>query len=243
MEPYDSRMNPEAFGRANAGALGNVNRVYNMVYGWMTAALTISGLVAWVTMKVLSGMSGEALASILPLFYLCALVEIAMVWGLSASISRLSGMTAAVLFLVYSALNGVTLSLVFLVYTAASIQATFFITAGTFAAMALVGTVTHNSLSGVGRFCMMALFGIILALVVNLFLRSAQLDYFISIAGVLVFVGLTAWDAQKVRQVAEQSGSLAATEVNRLGILFALQLYLDFVNLFLYLLRFFGKRR
>ena len=135
------------------------------------------------------------------------------------------------------------LSVGLLVYSVATVQLTFFITAGRFAGMALIGTLCERSLSGIGRICVMALWGVIIASVVNWFLRSSTLDFAISLIGVVLFTGLTAWDAQKVRLLAEQEGALDGATVRKLGILCALELYLDFVNLFLYLLRLMGNRR
>lgn len=167
--------------------------------------------------------------------------EIVLVLILSAAINRLSFSTATLLFILYSVINGVTLSSIFVVYTQGSIASTFFITAGMFGGLALYGSVTKKDLSGMGRFLFMTLIGLIIASIVNIFMHSEMLYWITTFVGVLVFAGLTAWDAQKIQQMA-----LMADDVNestqKMALLGALTLYLDFINLFLYLLRIFGKR-
>ncbi|MBQ7539968.1 MAG: Bax inhibitor-1/YccA family protein, partial [Bacteroidaceae bacterium] len=163
--------------------------------------------------------------------------------SLSAAIQKLSFPVAGVLFIVYSILNGVTLSLVFMVYTEASIATTFYIAAGTFAGMALVGSFVKKDLSAIGRILIMALIGLIIATVVNMFLNSSGLDLVISYAGVLIFVGLTAFDAQKIKNLLIQSQNYTEENQMKLALSGSLMLYLDFVNLFLYLLRIFGDRK
>lgn len=167
--------------------------------------------------------------------------EIVLVLILSAAINRLSFSTATLLFILYSVINGVTLSSIFVVYTQGSIASTFFITAGMFGGLALYGSVTKKDLSGMGRFLFMTLIGLIIASIVNIFMHSEMLYWITTFVGVLVFTGLTAWDAQKIQQMA-----LMADDVNestqKMALLGALTLYLDFINLFLYLLRIFGKR-
>ena len=167
--------------------------------------------------------------------------EIVLVLILSAAINRLSFATATLLFILYSVINGVTLSSIFVVYTQGSIASTFFITAGMFGGLALYGSVTKKDLSGMGRFLFMTLIGLIIASIVNIFMHSEMLYWITTFVGVLVFAGLTAWDAQKIQQMA-----LMADDVNestqKMALLGALTLYLDFINLFLYLLRIFGKR-
>lgn len=167
--------------------------------------------------------------------------EIVLVLILSAAINRLSFSTATLLFILYSVVNGVTLSSIFVVYTQGSIASTFFITAGMFGGLALYGSVTKKDLSGMGRFLFMTLIGLIIASIVNIFMHSEMLYWITTFVGVLVFAGLTAWDAQKIQQMA-----LMADDVNestqKMALLGALTLYLDFINLFLYLLRIFGKR-
>lgn len=209
------------------------------VYLWMTMALVITGFTAYGVAT-----SPAILSAILMnkmLFFGLIIGEFALVIGLSAAINRLSLSTATLMFVLYSVINGATLSVIFLAYTMSSIANVFFITAGTFAVMAFIGYTTKKDLSGMGKMLMMALIGLIIATVVNLFLRSTGLQLIVSYIGVLVFVGLTAYDTQKIKQMlmmAEDTGETA----QKIALLGALSLYLDFVNLFLYLLRIFGKR-
>ena len=210
------------------------------VYLWMTAALVITGLTAMLTAQ------SEALVALIfssQWTWLGLIIaELVLVIWLSARIEKISFTTATIMFIVYSAINGLTLSSIFLVYEIGSIELTFFIAAGMYAAMALIGSFTKKDLSGIGKFLLMALIGLIIATVVNIFLRNAMFDFVVSVIGVVVFAGLTAYDAQKIRN------SLAmAEDVNdstmKYSLLGALTLYLDFINLFLYLLRIFGSRK
>lgn len=168
------------------------------------------------------------------------IAEVGLVLGISAGINKLSTATATLLFYIFAVVNGAALSPIFLAYTGASIAKTFFITAGTFGAMSVYGFVTKSDLSKIGSILFMALIGLIIASVVNMFAHSDTLQWIISIAGVMIFVGLTAWDTQQIKRMAEQ---MPAAGVGRLAVLGALSLYLDFINLFLYLLRFFGSSR
>ena len=182
----------------------------------------------------------EAIFSSPLVFYGLFIAEFALVIGLTAAINKISALTATLMFLLYSVINGATLSSIFLIYEIGSITTTFFVTAGTFGAMAIYGSITQRDLTKLGGILTMALIGIILATLVNLFLKSGMMDTIISIIGVIIFVGLTAYDAQKIKAM------LGNAEINdttqKLAVLGALTLYLDFVNLFLYLLRFMGKR-
>lgn len=168
------------------------------------------------------------------------IAEIGIVLGISAGINKLSNTTATLLFYLFAVINGAALVSIFLVYKEASIAKTFFITAGTFGAMSVYGYFTSSDLSRIGNILIMALFGLIIASVVNIFAHSDTLQWIISIAGVVIFVGLTAWDTQQIKRMAEQ---MPEAGVGRLAVLGALSLYLDFINLFLYLLRFFGSSR
>jgi len=162
---------------------------------------------------------------------------------LSLAIGKLSPFAAAVCFVMYAVLNGLTLSIIFLLYTATSVAATFFICAGMFGAMAVYGSVTKRDLTSIGNLCFMALFGLIIAMLVNMFLlRSAGFDLIVSGVGVLVFVGLTAYDAQKLKQI-HAKGADGTDADKKLAIMGALALYLDFINMFLFLLRLMGRRR
>ncbi len=210
------------------------------VFNWMAMGLGLTGFIAYFTAS--SGLSQAIVAS--PLFMVLIFVELGLVFYLSARIEKIQASTAAGLFIGYSALNGLTLSTVFLAYTSSSIAGTFFITAGMFGAMALYGIVTKRDLSGLGSFLFMGLIGIIIASLVNLFLRNSGLDWIISFLGVGIFTGLTAYDVQKIKRMGEE-GILEQGEaaVKKGSILGALALYLDFINLFLMLLRFFGGSR
>ncbi|MBS7410338.1 MAG: Bax inhibitor-1/YccA family protein, partial [Muribaculaceae bacterium] len=168
------------------------------------------------------------------------IAEIVLVFSVSGAINKLSATTANLLFFLYAIINGVVLSTIFLVYTGTSIFQTFLITAGVFGAMAIYGYTTKSDLSKFGSILMMALIGLLVCIVVNIFLASSRLDWIISIVGVGIFIGLTAWDTQKIKHmVAYADTPEALSKVSTLG---ALSLYLDFINLFLYLLRFFGGR-
>jgi len=180
-----------------------------------------------------------------PLIWIGLIVaELALVFGISAAINRLSPAVATMLFLVYSALNGITLSFIFLAYSLPSLSATFFVTAGTFGLVSLYGYTTKRDLSGVGRIAIMALIGLILASIVNmLLLGSPGLDWLITYAGVIIFVALTAYDTQKIKRWSQSVAPGDTVTIQRLGILGALTLYLDFINLFLFILRIMGRRR
>jgi len=210
------------------------------VFNWMAIGLGLTGIIAFFTAS--TGLALTIAAS--PLFMVLLLVELGLVFYLSARIEKIQAGTATGLFLGYSILNGLTLSTIFLAYTRASIGGTFLITAGMFGAMAIYGMVTKRDLSGMGSFMFMGLIGIIIASVVNFFLKSSSLYWAISVIGVLVFVGLTAWDVQKIKHMGEQGIMQQGEGAIRKGaIIGALSLYLDFINLFLMLLRFFGGSR
>jgi len=176
-------------------------------------------------------------------FWLLVIAELGIVFVLSAMIERLSFTTAAIMFVVYSLLNGVLLSSIFLVYTMESITSVFFITAGTFGGMAVVGSFIKKDLSSMGRIFIMALIGIIIASIVNMFMHSDTLTTILNYLGVLIFVGLTAWDAQRIKLMLQQHGTDVNEGTMKIALLGSLSLYLDFINLFLYLLRIFGSRR
>lgn len=209
------------------------------VYVWMTLALVITGFTAYgvaTSPGVLQAIYGNQL-----LFWGMIIAEFALVIGVSAAINRLSLTTATLMFILYSVINGALLSYIFLVYTASSVATVFFITAGTFGAMALVGYTTKTDLTSIGKYLFMALIGLIIATVVNVFIKSDGFTYILSYIGVLIFVGLTAYDSQKIKQMLIQAPD-AGESAQKLALLGALTLYLDFINLFIYLLRIFGKR-
>ena len=210
------------------------------VYGWMAAALMITALVSmWTAM---TPAIFQALISNQILFIALLLAEVILVFYLSARVQTMSVGRASTAFLVYSILNGLTLSIIFIAYTQASIATTFFVTAGTFGAMSLYGFVTKTDLTSMGNMLFMAIIGLVLASVVNMFWHNSALYWLITYAGILIFVGLTAYDTQKIKRMA-----MEVDEESDIGkkaaIMGALALYLDFINLFLMLLRLFGRRR
>lgn len=210
------------------------------VFVWMTLALAITGLTAYgvaTSPTILSLIFSSKVT-----FFGLIIAEFALVFAISGAINRLSLSTATMLFILYSVINGATLSSIFFAFSVATIGKVFFITAGTFGAMALVGYTTKTDLTSMGKLLFMALLGIIIASVVNMFVASSGLDLILSYVGVLVFVGLTAYDTQKIKQMC-QSAPDAGESAQKLALIGALSLYLDFINLFLYLLRIFGNNR
>ena len=210
------------------------------VYTWMTLALVITAFTALYMTKNLALMQ-TLLGSSFGVWGLL-IAQIAVVLVLSARIHKMSFMTAGVLFALYSVLTGVTISSIFMVFTASSIASTFFITAGTFGAMSAFGYFTKKDLTGMGRYLMMALIGLIIASVVNMFMQSTMLMWITSYVGVLLFVGLTAYDTQKIKRMLLMHGNDVNDSTMKLALLGSLTLYLDFINLFLYLLQFMGNR-
>ena len=208
------------------------------VYVWMALALVITGLAAYYVAN--SGFIFTLLNNQL-LFWGLIIAELALVIGLSAAINKLSLTMATLMFVLYSVINGVTLSSIFLIYTAESITQVFLITAGTFGAMAFIGYTTKKDLSSMGKYLLMALIGLIIATLVNIFFKSSGMSMIISYVGVLIFVGLTAYDSQKIKEMCN-SIEYVDESAQKLALLGALTLYLDFINLFIYLLRIFGKR-
>ena len=208
-------------------------------YLWMTFALIITGLTAYTvaTNETFTYFLFQHQSLVWVLFG----AELLLVIGLTAAIRKLSLPVATLMFVVYAALNGITFSSIFWAYTMGSIATTFFITAGTFGAMSLFGYFTKSDLSSWGKILLMALIGLIIATVVNLFVHNSMLDLVVSYAGVLIFVGLTAYDTQKIKQMFLMAPD-ASDETQKYAVLGALTLYLDFINLFLYLLRIFGRR-
>lgn len=219
-----------------------VNEFIRSVYNWMAIGLALTGLVAY----YVSG--NESLRNLIfsnsIIFYGLIIGELVLVYSISARISKIKASTATGLFMLYSALNGLTLSFIFLVYTSSSITSTFFICAATFVACSIYGWTTKRDLTSMGGFLMMGLIGIIIASVVNMFIRSSGMAMIISYIGVLVFVGLTAYDTQKIKAMAmSQPNNVGASAVRKGAILGALSLYLDFINLFLMLLHILGGSR
>ena len=236
MSDYDR--NVAAFpGTARTAAVDAGLRAHMLtVYNYMAGGVALTGVVAYFTNQ----MFGQALAGS-PVMYVLIFAPLALVFFLSWRIDRLSASTARALFFVYAALLGASLSMIFRVYTDASITRVFFISAAAFGGLSLWGYTTQRDLTGMGSFLMMGLIGIIIASLVNIFLRSSGLDWIVSVIGVIVFAGLTAWDTQKIKEMysAHDDGTVAG----RKAVMGALALYLDFINLFLMLLRLFGGRR
>lgn len=213
------------------------------VFTYMTGALTITGLVAWyigtdpALVSYLVGESGFTMAG-----WVVLIAPLVLVFVMSGMFQKLSSQSLLALFGLYSVLMGASLSFIFLVYEIGSISSVFFITAITFGVMAVLGYTTNTDLTKFGSILRMALIGIIIAMVVNFFMQSAMFDYIISIIGVLIFTGLTAYDTQKLKRIGEgvEYGTEASSKLAMMG---ALTLYLDFINLFLFLLRLLGDRR
>ena len=219
-----------------------VNEFVRSVYNWMCIGLGVTGLVS----LYVSG--NETFSSLVfgnsLIFFALIIAELALVFSISGMVNRMSAVTATTLFVVYSALNGITLSFIFLAYTRASIVSTFFVCSATFLACSIYGWTTKKDLTSLGGFLMMGLIGIIIASLVNMFIRSSAVSMVVSYIGVIVFVGLTAYDTQKMKDMAlTQPAGLDGEVIRKGAILGALSLYLDFINLFLMLLRIFGRSR
>ena len=210
------------------------------VYSWMTGALILTGLVAmWVaeSPQLINTIFGNSFT-----FIALIIIEFLCVGYLAAAINKMSAQTAVTVFLAYAALNGLTFAVIFLIYTASSIAMTFFITAGTFGMMSVYGYYTKRDLTSLGNLAFMALIGLILASIVNMFMNSTMLYWITTYAGILIFVALTAYDTQKIKNM-NIIGNEGTDEDKKEAIIGALTLYLDFINLFLFLLRLFGRRK
>jgi FtsH-binding integral membrane protein len=241
-----------AYGAGQAAAIDAGLRAYMIrIYNYMAAGVALTGVSAYLTFNAaavtneagqITGLTpfGQAIYGG-PLMIVLFLGTLGMVFFLSFRINKLQVGTALTLFMVYAGLLGLMLSSIFMTYTGASITRTFFISAASFGALSLYGYTTQRDLSPIGSFLIMGLFGLILAMVVNIFLKSSGLDFAISAIGVLIFAGLTAWDTQKIKEM--YSANDDGTVSGRKAVMGALTLYLDFINLFLFLLRFLGDRR
>jgi FtsH-binding integral membrane protein len=208
------------------------------VYGWMCGGLAVTAVTAWLVS------SSPALTSAIfgnrAVFWILAIAQLGIVFTLSARVERMASGTASLLFILYSALTGVTFSAILLVYTGESVFTTFLVAAGMFGALAAYGTVTRRQLSGLGQFMFMGLIGLVIASIVGMFWHNDGLQFVISFIGVIVFAGLTVYDAQRLKELAFATSAGPTSGVTIVG---ALALYLDFINLFLFLLRFLGNRR
>jgi FtsH-binding integral membrane protein len=252
MSDFDRNLAARTGYRADQVAIDAGLRAYMIrVYNYMASGVALTGLVAWLTYSAavitsadgqITGLTafGQAIYGG-PLTIILFLGTLGIVFFMSFRINRLEESTALGLFMFYAALLGLMLSSVFLVYTGASITRTFFISAASFGALSLYGYTTQRDLSPIGSFLIMGLFGLILAMLVNFFLKSTGLDFAISAIGVLIFAGLTAWDTQRIKEM--YSAMDDGTVAGRKAVMGALSLYLDFINLFLFLLRFMGNRR
>jgi FtsH-binding integral membrane protein len=252
MSDFDRNVAARGIGAARATAIDAGLRAYMIrVYNYMAAGVALTGVVSWVTFNSaaitdasgrLTGLTqfGQTIYSG-PLTIVLFLGTLGIVFFLSFRINKLQASTALVLFMLYAGLLGLMLSSVFLTYTHGSIARTFFISAASFGALSLYGYSTQRDLSPIGSFLIMGLFGLILAMVVNIFLKSSGLDFAISAIGVLIFAGLTAWDTQKIKEMYDVNDD--GTVSGRKTVMGALTLYLDFINLFLFMLRFLGDRR
>jgi uncharacterized protein len=220
--------------------LAEQQRYMVKVYGWMSLGLILTGLVAWYTAN------SEALLNFIFgtkwMFFGLIILELISVGILVSMINRMSANLATTVFFIYAVLNGLTMSCIFIVYTTSSIASTFFVTAGTFAVMSIYGYYTKTDLSKWGNLLFMGLIGLIIASIANWFMKSETLYWITTYAGVLIFVGLTAYDTQKIKNM-NIIGNEGSDEDHKEAIMGALTLYLDFINLFLYLLRIFGRRR
>lgn len=219
---------------------GRVQVYMNYVYGWMTVGLILTGIVAWFVSNNNAIMSAIFSSG---LMWVLILAEFGLVFVLSSMINRLSGTAATAMFMLYSVLSGLSIAPIFLLYTSSSIASVFFITAGMFAALSAYGYTTKRDLSIIGRFLFMGLVGIVIASLVNIFLKSTTVMWVVTYIGVFVFAGLTATDTQKLKDLGQRFSSNEGEEFRRFSILGALILYLDFINLFLMLLRILGDRR
>ena len=223
----------------------SVNTAYRTlmgkVYLWMTLALAVTGLTSLYVASS-PGLVQSIFAS-RGTFWLLVIAELALVFILSARIMKMSFSTAGIMFALYSVLNGVTMSFIFIAYTSTSIATAFFVTAGMFAAMSFIGFVTKKDLSSFGSLFTIALLGLIIASVVNIFLNSSVMYWIITYVGVLLFVGLTAYDTQKIKQMLIEYGDEVNDSTQKLALIGSLSLYLDFINLFLYILRLFGNNK
>ena len=225
-------------GLINEQAGSRVQTYMSHVYGWMTVGLLLTALVAWFAS------SNLALIQLLSKgMWVLLIAELALVFVISGMINRLSGAAATTLFMLYSVLNGCTFSIYFKIYTSSSIASVFFITAGMFGALAFYGYTTKRDLSGFGRFLFMGLIGIVIASLVNMFANSDPLMWAVTYIGVFVFAGLTAYDTQKLKELGDGLPQDDQNIFRRFVIIGALQLYLDFINLFIMLLRIFADRR
>jgi FtsH-binding integral membrane protein len=240
-------MMPNPFGTARPGTLGYESRAdtvtqgqfFNAVYAWMASGLALTAVIAWWVST-----QPQLMASLFHggMIVLLVILQLGLVVALSAAVTKINSTVATIMFLAYAALNGLTLSALFLIYSLPSLAGAFVVTAGTFGAMSLYGYTTRRDLTRYGSLLLMALIGLIIASVVNIFFASSTLYWLVTYGGVLIFVALTAYDTQKLRYIADQTANNPELSA-RFSIYGALSLYLDFINLFIYMLRIMGDRR
>jgi uncharacterized protein len=252
MSDFDRNIVAGRFGADRAIAIDQGLRAHMItVYNYMAGGVALTGVIAWLTFQMavvqndagaITGLTplGQSLFGS-PLMWVVMLAPLGLVFFLSFRIEHMQATTARTLFFVYAGLLGVSLATIFMVYTATSITRVFFISAAAFGALSLWGYTTQKSLDGMGSFLIMGLFGLIIASLVNIFLKSSGLDWALSCIGVLIFAGLTAWDTQKIKEMYDVNDD--GTVSGRKAVMGALSLYLDFINMFMMLLRLFGDRR
>ena len=217
------------------------NSLLRSVYNWMMLGLFVSGVTAYFASH--SPSIQQIIFGNSVLVWLLFIVELGLVFGISAGVNRMAASTASWLFLLFSFINGLTISSIFLIYTASSITTTFFVTGLTFGAMSAYGYFTKTDLTSWGKYLFMGLIGIIIATIANIFLRNSAVDWIVSYLGILIFVGLTAYDTQKIRRLGENMGAADSEQFGKMAVIGALALYLDFINLFLMFLQLFGRGR
>jgi len=238
MFPNTNRQYPMTYEAEGAGSTA-ITAFFNAVYAWMAAGLALTAVVAWFVS------TQPALQQVFlggPVMWICVIAEFALVITVASAVQRLSASAATALFLLYAALNGLTLSAIFLLYAHAVLAGAFIVSAGMFGAMSVYGHVTHRDLTRFGSLLFMALIGVVLASVVSIFWQNSMLSTIMNYVGVLVFVGLTAYDTQRLRQLAIATQGNAAMAA-RYSVNGALSLYLDFLNLFLFLVQIMSDRR
>lgn len=232
-------MRPETY--SSPVSLVRENALLRSVYNWMMVGLFTSGLAAYFTISndfMMNLIYGNSFV-----VWILMLGELGLVFAISGAVRNMTSSTASLLFLLFSFLNGLTLSSIFLVYTARSITSVFLVAGVTFGVTSFYGYVTKRDLTSIGHFLFMGLIGIVIASVVNIFWQNSMFDLLLSYVGVLIFVGLTAYDTQRIKQMGAAMGGSENEQFGRLAVVGALSLYLDFVNLFLMLLRIFGRER
>ena len=218
-----------------------VNEIFRKVYQYMAAGLIITAITAYLTASS-PRMLYTLFSSQVPLIII-AVAEIGLVIALGAMINKISASTALIMFIIYSILNGLTCSVVLLAYTRGSVYQAFFSTAGMFGAMSLYGLYTKRDLTSMGSFLRMGLWGLIIAMVINIFIGSSMMELTISVLGIIIFLGLTAYDTAKIKDMAYSYDANGGNITGKIAVIGALTLYLDFINIFLYMLRLFGKHR